>query len=132
MLLLLPLLVAQLTLVQTHHILVFHGCGTKSHLLLLAPLMEELLDRGNRITSIVFSSIGIEHENLTEIVLPTDNEARAARLSNLAMQKPGSTLIKKKYCSRRRILDLKFQDFNIVLSRLVSIKLWIYFLQTLC
>ena len=107
MLLLLPLLVAQLTLVQTHHILVFHGCGTKSHLLLLAPLMEELLDRGNRITSIVFSSVGIEHENLTEIVLPTDNEARAARLSNLAMQKPGSTSCKKEYCSRRRILDLK-------------------------
>ena len=80
---------AHLSLVQPHHILVFHGFGTKSHLLLLAPLMEELLHRGNNVTSIVFSTVGIKHENFTEIVLPTDTEARTARLSNLAMQKPG-------------------------------------------
>ena len=51
--------------------------------------MEELLDRGNRVTSILFSSVGIEHENLMEIVLPTDTSVLTARLSNLVMQKPG-------------------------------------------
>ena len=90
LLLLFSLLAAQHNqVVQPHHILVFHGFGTKSHLLLLAPLMEELLNRGNNVTTIVFSSVGIKHKNFTEIVLPTDTEARTARLSNLAMQKPG-------------------------------------------
>ena len=89
MLLLLSLLAVAANLNLSHHILVFHGFGSKSNLLLFAPLMEELLDRGNRVTSILFSSVGIEHENLTEIVLPTDTSVLTARLSNLVMQKPG-------------------------------------------
>ena len=89
MLLLLSLLAVAANLNLSHHILVFHGFGSKSNLLLFAPLMEELLDRGNRVTSILFSSVGIEHENLTEIVLETDTGVLTARLSNLVMQKPG-------------------------------------------
>jgi len=74
---------------QGHHVLLFHNLGTKSHLILLTPIMEELLADGNKVTAIIFSSVGIEHENFTEILLPTDVDAGMAELSKVVMQKPG-------------------------------------------
>ena len=51
--------------------------------------MEELLADGNKVTAILFSSVGIEHENFTEILLPTDVDAGMVELSKVVMQKPG-------------------------------------------
>ena len=76
-------------LIHGHHVLVFHNLGTKSHLILLTPIMEELLEEGNKVTAIIFSSVGIEHENFTEILLPTDVDAGMVQLSKVVMQKPG-------------------------------------------
>ena len=76
-------------LIHGHHVLVFHNLGTKSHLILLTPIMEELLADGNKVTAIIFSSVGIEHENFTEILLPTDVDAGMVQLSKVVMQKPG-------------------------------------------
>jgi len=76
-------------LIHGHHVLVFHNLGTKSHLLLLTPIMDQLLADGNKVTAILFNSVGIEHENFTEILLPTDVDAGMEQLSKVVMQKPG-------------------------------------------
>ena len=51
--------------------------------------MEELLVDGNKVTAIIFSTVGIEHENFTEILLPTDVDAGMVELSKVVMQRPG-------------------------------------------
>ena len=76
-------------LIHGHHVLVFHNLGTKSHLILLTPIMDKLLADGNKVTAILFSSVGIQHENFTEILLPTDVDAGMVQLSKMVMHKPG-------------------------------------------
>ena len=76
-------------MIHGHHILVFHNLGTKSHLIQLTPIMEELLADGTKVTAILFSSVGIEHKNFTEILLPTDVDAGMTQLSKVVMDKPG-------------------------------------------
>ena len=45
---------------------------TTPHLLQVRPLLEELLERGHRVTSMVFRPLGISHGNYSEILLPSD------------------------------------------------------------
>ena len=55
---------------ESYDILFVHNMGTRSHLITLKPIVEELLRRNHSVTSIFFQSIDISHENYTEIVLP--------------------------------------------------------------
>ena len=64
------LLLLLLPLASSHHVLFMHTTGTMSHLIVLTPLVEELLLRGNAVTSVFYNSIGVKHENFTEILLP--------------------------------------------------------------
>ena len=60
----------------------FLGWGEES-------IMEELLADRTKVTAILFSSVGIEHKNFTEILLPTDVDAGMTQLSKVVMDKPG-------------------------------------------
>ena len=64
------LLTALLPFCQSFHILFVHNMGTRSHLITLKPIVEELLWRNHSVTSIFFQSIDVIHENYTEILLP--------------------------------------------------------------
>ena len=64
------LLLLLLPLASSHHVLFMHTTGTTSHLIVLKPLVEELLLRGQAVTAVFYSSIGVNHENYTEILLP--------------------------------------------------------------
>ena len=59
-----------LTFCQSFHLLFVHNMGTRSHLITLKPIVEELLRRNHSVTSIFFQSIDVIHENYTEILLP--------------------------------------------------------------
>merc|ERR1712222_228039 len=50
-----------LSLANAHHVLFVHSFGTKSHLILMKPLIEELLAKDHQVTSIFFNSIKINH-----------------------------------------------------------------------
>ena len=64
------LVVTLLTLASAHHVLFVHTMGTKSHLIVMKPLIEELLAKDHQVTSIFFNSLKIDHSNYTEIVIP--------------------------------------------------------------
>ena len=85
---LIPLLLALLVPITfTHHVLFVHNFGTKSHLILMKPLAEELLNRGHKVSSIFFKSIGLKHENYTEMVIPSQFDAVMGELSKKTMAK---------------------------------------------
>ena len=58
-----------LRLKKTHHVLFVHTLGSKSHLIQMAPLVQELAERGHQVTGIFFNTLKIEHENYKEIVV---------------------------------------------------------------
>jgi len=76
--------------VQSHHVLFVHNLGTKSHLITMKPLMEELLERGNKVTSIIFDSVKISHKNYTEMVIPNALDDLMKEGSKKLMEKGGT------------------------------------------
>ena len=54
-----------------HHVLFSHPLGSATHILQMAPLMEELLAGGNTVTAMLHTSATISHDNYTEILLPS-------------------------------------------------------------
>jgi hypothetical protein len=40
-----------------YNIIFFHNMGTRSHLIQMSPLVEELLDRGHTVTGVFFGSL---------------------------------------------------------------------------
>ena len=78
---------------MSHHVLFFHNLGTRSHLITMKPLMQELLDRGHMVTSIIFSSVKISHQNYTEIILETDLDSVMKRGSEKLMKDGGVNLM---------------------------------------
>ena len=70
-----------------YHVLFVHNFGTKSHLILMKPLAEELLQRGHKVSSIFFKSVGLKHENYTEMVIPSQFDAVMGELSKKSMAK---------------------------------------------
>ena len=68
-----------------YHILFYHNWGTKSHLIQLAPVMEELLGRGNEVTSVIFNSIKVKNENYTEILVPNAGDRVTNEISQAIM-----------------------------------------------
>ena len=71
----------------THHVLFVHNFGTKSHLILMKPLAEELLKRGHKVSSIFFKPTGLQHENYTEMVIPSQFDAVMGAYSKKSMEK---------------------------------------------
>ena len=70
-----------LTLTNAHHVLFVHSFGTKSHLILMKPLIEELLAKDHQVTSIFFDSVKIDHPKYNEIVVPSKMDAFYASMS---------------------------------------------------
>ena len=54
------------------HVLFSHPLGSATHLKELQHLMEELLQRDHKVTSMFFMSTDLRHSNYTEIVVPSD------------------------------------------------------------
>ena len=86
---------------QSYDILFVHNMGTRSHLITLKPIIEELLRRNHTVTSIFFQSIDVSHENYTEILLPpqpTSVFAMAAQkkmVEKVSPASPGIQICKK-------------------------------------
>jgi hypothetical protein len=76
-----------------YHVLFVHNVGTKSHLIMMRPLVEELLDRGHRVTAIIFQSVNLGHKNYTEIVIPSIMEEVMEGLSKKMMENGGGNLM---------------------------------------
>ena len=69
----------------SYHVLFYHNWGTKSHLIQFAPVVEELLGRGHRVTTVVFDSFKVKNENYTEILMPNAGERITNDISQLLM-----------------------------------------------
>ena len=86
---------------QSYDVLFVHNMGTRSHLITLKPIVEELLRRNHSVTSIFFQSINVSHENYTEILLPpqpTSVFAMAAQkklVEKVNPASPGNQICKK-------------------------------------
>ena len=50
---------------MSYHVVFYHNWGTKSHLIQISPLVEELLDRGHDVTSVLYDTLKVKHENYT-------------------------------------------------------------------
>ena len=81
-----------LTLVNTHHVLFAHTMGTKSHLIVMKPLIEELLAKDHQVTSIFFNSVKIKHPNYTEIVIPSKMDEFYSTMSKRLMKEGGNLM----------------------------------------
>ena len=81
-----------LALANAHHVLFVHSFGTKSHLILMKPLIEELLAKDHQVTSIFFDSIKIDHTNYTEIVVPSRMDDFNAQMSKQVAKGGGNVL----------------------------------------
>ena len=90
--LVLPFL-AFLNLSQAHHVLLVHTMGTKSHLIIMKPLVEELLARQNKVTGIFFNSLKISHENYTELQVANKMDQMYGELSKKVMEKGGGNMV---------------------------------------
>ena len=84
---------AFLSLSQAHHVLFVHTMGTKSHLIVMKPLIEELLARQNKVTGIFFSSLKIGHENYTELLVANKMDQLYGELSKKVMEKGGGNMM---------------------------------------
>jgi len=108
--------------VTSYHVLVVNSMGTRSHLIQMAALVEELLERGNQVTSILFGGLNIQGENYKEIVLPYDFKALVKEHSKMVMEKGGTGFFNPKmwlwsYKTRRdlweSVTQALFQDNRV-------------------
>ena len=76
---------------SSHHVLFVLTMGSASHLIQMAPLAQELVERGHQVTGIFYASLNLEHRNYTEIVLPFDIDGVMKEASRLVMGKGGTT-----------------------------------------
>lgn len=88
--LLLLLFCALLPLSISHHILLVHSIGTKSHLIVMKPVVEELLNRGHTVTSVIFHPFKLSHENHTEILVTSRLDRLFADATKKLLAKGGS------------------------------------------
>ena len=81
-----------LALANAQHVLFVHSFGTKSHLILMKPLIEELLAKDHQVTAIFFNSISIDHTNYTEIVVPSKMDDFYASMSKRLAKGGGNVM----------------------------------------
>ena len=80
-------LLGLLGLATAHHVLFFHNLGPRSHLIQLSPIMEQLLENGNQVTAIIFSTVDIKHDNYTEIVLRASLDEGMEKFSQMVVRR---------------------------------------------
>ena len=80
-----------LSITSCHHVLFVHTLGTKSHLIQMKPVVEEMLERGHTVTTVFFDSVKIKHRNYTDIVIPNILESVWAEASKKIMEKGGNS-----------------------------------------
>ena len=81
---------ALLPLSLSHHILLVHNIGTKSHLIVMKPVVEELLNRGHKVTSVIFHPFKLDHENHTEILVTSRMDRLFTDATKKLLAKGGS------------------------------------------
>ena len=84
------------SLANSYHVLFVHNMGTKSHLITMKPIIEETLARGHKVTSIFFNTIQLNHENYTEIVIPSVIDKMYDVGSKKLMEKGGNNIFNPK------------------------------------
>ena len=77
-----------------YHVLLYHPSGTKSNLIQMQPIVDEVLNRGHEVTSVLFSTLGKEHQNYTEFIVPNPLEKLYTVFSKLAMEGVGMWSVK--------------------------------------
>ena len=77
-------------LFKCYHILLLHNMGTKSHLITMKPVLEEMLERGHKVTSIIYSTLELKNQNYTEIIVPSVMEKLMVEASTKMMEKGGT------------------------------------------
>lgn len=101
--------------VAAYNILFFHNAGTRSHLHVMFPIAEELLERGHTVTGAFFSPSGIQHPNYTEILLPDIVTEAMTSLSKVMMEQGSETSI-----LNYRILSRAYASWDYILDRAVE------------
>ena len=81
-----------LALSNGYHVLFVHTAGTKSHLIVMKPVVEELLSRNHQVTSVFFNTLKIDHANYTEIVIPSTMDEMYAAMSKRLMKEGGNIM----------------------------------------
>ena len=81
-----------LSLSNGYHVLFVHTAGTKSHLIVMKPVVEELLARNHQVTSVFFNTLKIDHANYTEIVIPSTMDEMYAAMSKRLMKEGGNIM----------------------------------------
>ena len=76
----------------SYHVLVYHTWGTKSHILQIAPIVEELLARGHEVTTCFYHPLKLNHENHTEIIVPNLIEGMQKEMSKLFLEEGGQSV----------------------------------------
>ena len=87
------LLCSLVSITSCHHLLVVHNQGAKSHLIQIKPVIEELLERGHTVSSVIFDSVKIIHKDYTEIVIPNDMDQVWGDMSKMFMKKGGTSML---------------------------------------
>jgi len=77
-------------LFKCYHILLLHNMGTKSHLITMKPVLEEMLERGHKVTSIIYSTLELKNQNYTEIIVPSVMDKLMVEASAKMMEKGGT------------------------------------------
>ena len=77
-------------LLKSYHILLLHNMGTKSHLITMKPVLEEMLERGHKVTSIIYSTLELNNQNYTEIIVPSVMDKIMVEASTKMMEKGGA------------------------------------------
>ena len=72
-----------------YHVLLYHNGGTKGNLIQIQPVIEEVLNRGHEVTSILYSTLGMEHQNYTEFIVPNGFESIYTVVNKLAVEGTG-------------------------------------------
>ena len=77
-------------LFKSYHIIFLHNMGTKSHLITMKPALEEMLERGHKVTSIIYSTLELTNQNYTEIIVPSVMDKLMVEASKKMMEKGGT------------------------------------------
>ena len=102
-----------------YNVLFHHSFGTKSHLIQFSPIVEELLNRGHKVTAVFFDTLKIKHENYTEILIPNGMEKPAAITNKLFMEDGGQNSINTKLWKKANEAwteaaeDIALQQFSV-------------------
>ena len=83
-----------LPLCKAYHVLFVHNMGTKSNLITMKPVLEEMLERGHKVTTVIYNTLDLNnHQNYTEVVVPSVTEQLIVDVSKKMMGKEGTNFL---------------------------------------